>query len=246
MKLTGIYSFIILIATAIVFSSCETQHVIVEDSAYPIDSTMLYAQRTGQHIIQVGDKLTISVHDHEEASVGSIYGSALAEESSGKWLVVNNIGTVPIPSLGRVYVRNQTVHQVELLLERMLSDKLVNPLVTVKVLNKRFSVLGEVSRPGYYAVDRDGITLLDAIAMASGTVFPANKKRVRLIRDGKNYVINLTRLKSSEHANLFIRSGDIVIVPARDFAATSKGLGVLLPIASTLSAIAITISVLTR
>jgi protein involved in polysaccharide export with SLBB domain len=86
---------------------------------------------------------------------------------------ISKDGTVTLPLLGLVRVAGKTRAQAANLVQQMLGDKyLVNPQVSVDVVEyskRRFTVMGQVQRPGTYEIPGDeSINLLQAISMAGG------------------------------------------------------------------------------
>ncbi len=82
-------------------------------------------------------------------------------------------GTVTLPLLGAVNIGGKTREQAAALIKQRLGDKyLVNPQVTVEIVEyskRRFTVLGQVQRPGTYEFPGDdSVNLLQAISMAGG------------------------------------------------------------------------------
>jgi polysaccharide export outer membrane protein len=82
-------------------------------------------------------------------------------------------GTVTLPLLGQVNIGGRTREQAALVIKKLLGEKyLVNPQVTVEVVDysrRRFTVLGQVQRPGTYEFPGDeSVNLLQAISMAGG------------------------------------------------------------------------------
>jgi polysaccharide export outer membrane protein len=246
MKIGFLPTFIFLILAALSLPSCMTHNLMVEETFYSPDSLLFVSPQLKEHVIKAGDKIAYSFYNHDDLSVGSVFSESHSGYETGKWITVNAMGAIPIPGLGRFPVRGLTETEAELLIESRVKDKILSPMLMLRVVNKKFSVLGEVKSSGYHDLEKDQITILEAIAIAGGTKYPADKKKVRLIRDGKTYIIDLTRFKNYELANVLIKSDDMIIVPSRRFGDLSKGITVLLPIASTLSAAALIISLITR
>jgi protein involved in polysaccharide export with SLBB domain len=90
------------------------------------------------------------------------------KELSGKY-DVNGQGAVALPLIGQVQVAGKTIPQAETLIEEKYgTNYLVNPRVSVEVLNYRpFFILGEVNHPGSYPYISD-MTVLNAVALAGG------------------------------------------------------------------------------
>jgi polysaccharide export outer membrane protein len=102
----------------------------------------------------------------------------------------------------------------------MLKDSLTNvlsqPLVTVKLVNRYVSVLGEVRNPGHFPYSQDKLTIYDAIGLAGDITDYGNREEVILARNenGKNIRINVNLNKSDMLAStyLYIRPNDIVYI----------------------------------
>lgn len=82
-------------------------------------------------------------------------------------------GTITLPLLGTVSIGSNTVEKaIDLIRDGLAKDYLVNPQVTLSIVEyakRRFTVLGQVNRPGTYEMPGDDqLNLLQAIAMAGG------------------------------------------------------------------------------
>jgi protein involved in polysaccharide export with SLBB domain len=82
-------------------------------------------------------------------------------------------GTVTLPLIGAINIGGKTREQAAALIKKKLGEKyLVNPQVTVEVVDyskRRFTVLGQVQRPGTFEFPGDeNVNLLQAISMAGG------------------------------------------------------------------------------
>lgn len=81
---------------------------------------------------------------------------------------IDDGGDIDFPVLGKVHVAGLTREEVAAhIKDELISNDLVkDPVVTVEFLNLSFSVMGEVKNPGRYLIDRDRVTVLDALSMA--------------------------------------------------------------------------------
>jgi protein involved in polysaccharide export with SLBB domain len=126
---------------------------------------------------------------------------------------VNDQGEVALPLIGQVKVRDKTISEVEALFTQKYGvDYLVNPRINVEVLNYRpFFILGEVKNPASYPY-QNGMTVVNAIALAGGYTPRANQGRILVKRadapqSGEQPV--------TEDAPVL--PGDIIRVPERFF-----------------------------
>lgn len=100
-------------------------------------------------------------------------------------------GTISMPLIGAVKIGGLTSVQAAARITEMLRrDYLVNPRVGISLLGyarRRFTMLGQVSRPGAYempedAVARGGMDLLEAVAMAGGYTAKAQPGKITVVR----------------------------------------------------------------
>jgi polysaccharide export outer membrane protein len=172
------------------------------------------------------DELYIQINSLDEAAanifsntttqqnmyVGTIqpYGASLISYT------IDKDGYLHLPVVGNLLVKDKTVAQVSLMLQESLTNILSQPLVSVKLVNRYVSVLGEVRNPGHFAYAQDKITIYDAIGLAGDITEYGNRKEIILTRNenGKNIRINVNLSKSDILASnyLYIRPNDIVYV----------------------------------
>ena len=96
-------------------------------------------------------------------------------------------GTISFPLIGVVAIAGKTVEQAGILIrERLDKDYLVNPQITLIVADyskRRFTVLGQVQKPGSFEIpSEESVTLLEAIAMAGGYTRLADRAHIRIAR----------------------------------------------------------------
>ena len=93
-------------------------------------------------------------------------------------------GEIDFPVLGKIYVAGKKREEIatyiknELMRENLVKD----PVVTVEFLNLCVSVLGEVNTPGRFSIDRDRLTVLDALSMAGDLTIYGNRGKVMVLR----------------------------------------------------------------
>lgn len=145
-----------------------------------------------------GDKLRITVYGEP----------TLTGEYS-----VSSSGTLSFPLIGEVTAFDRTVPEIQSDLERKLAaGYLRKPQVSAEVLTYRpFYIIGEVNRPGQYPYTA-GLTVLKAVATASGFTYRANKRKV-FIRHGDNADEQAHELTSAT----VVAPGDIIRIGERLF-----------------------------
>ena len=136
------------------------------------------ALAAGEYIMSPGDKLLITVTGYEE------YSSNPTQPESA--YIVRPDGRISFPLVGTIDTTDKTVGQFTEELRTKLSEYLVNPDVSVNLIQwgtTRVFVLGEVNKAGLYELNKSH-RVLDAIGAANGFTKDAAKKKVFLIRDG--------------------------------------------------------------
>ncbi len=127
-----------------------------------------------------GDLIKVTVFNHEDLS--------------GEY-TINGAGLIALPLIGDVLAKDLTVKQVEEgIAAKLKPDYLLNPRVSVQVLNYRpFYIIGEVKEPKSYPYV-DGMTYLNAVAIAGGFTYRAKEDHVLVIRanDAKKNEVKLT------------------------------------------------------
>lgn len=139
----------------------------------------------------------------------TVYGE---EDLSGEF-ELDGTGIISMPLIGAVRVGNRDVDGAEALIAEKLADGyLINPRVSIEVMNYRpFYILGEVKKPGSYPFV-NGMTTLNAIALASGFTYRAAKKKITITRK-----VNGVETDVEATDTTLILPGDIITVPERFF-----------------------------
>lgn len=152
---------------------------------------------------------------------------------------VSPTGTIDFPVLGEINVVGKTRTEVAADITNQLKSKslLKDAVVTVEFINAKIAILGDVTTPGEYPVDRDNITILQALAKAGDMTITGMRENVLVIREdnGKDiaYRIDLTNtaeLMSSPA--YYLQQNDVVYVepnPTKKRQATANGNTVLTP-----------------
>lgn len=132
--------------------------------------TQIEAQTSGPEFrIDTADRLRIVVQEMKDLSND---------------YVVDETGSIALPLIKQVSVRNLTLRQAESEIERVLNEQriLVNPKVSIQPLDLRpLYILGEVNRPGEYAF-RQGMTVFAAVSAAGGYTYRAKSGKVTITR----------------------------------------------------------------
>jgi len=168
-------------------------------SSLPVTSTPASAPQT--YILSPSDVVQVKVYQEDDL------------ESR---LRIARDGTTSFPLIGVIKLGGKTVEQASnLIRDELAKDFLVNPQVTLTVIEyakRRFTVLGQVQRPGAYEIpNEESVTLLQAIAMAGGYTRLANKANITVTRsvNGKKATFSL----DVNHATNDLKTEPFAILP---------------------------------
>ncbi len=181
------------------------------------------------------------------ASMAGTSGSPQSGQAQVIGYLVGPEGDIKFPVLGMIPVAGLTKRQLEARLTDSLSERklLVDPIVNVRFLNFRVTVLGEVARPTTINVVNEKISILEALGLAGDLTIYAKRNNVLLIREdnGKKIIkridMNSERILSSPY--YYLKTNDVVYVePNKAKVASTSRTQQLLPIVlASLSFIAI-------
>lgn len=156
--------------------------------------------------------------------------------------LVTKENTILFPALGIVSVDGKTTTQLEKEIKKRLKDEghLVDPSVSVRILNAKVTILGEVNNPGTYNFTEESITVLQALGYAGDITIQGVREDVLIMRevDGFRQVthVDLTSANWLDSPNYFIKPNDVIIVNQNNPKVKSAGfinnLGALLGTAS--------------
>lgn len=147
----------------------------------------------------------------------SVYGRA-ADTRLG--YLVDQDGAINFPVLGRINLKGLALVQAQDTIQKLLASSLKDPLVNIRFLNYKITVLGEVAHPGTFTVSNQQITILQALGMAGDMTIFGKRINLMVIRekDGKRQYgrINLNDSQSLfESPFYYLQQNDIVYVEPR-------------------------------
>lgn len=241
--------FILFLGIILLLDSCKTQNLFhfspeKENEEIKLDSIFRY-RADYQHIIEIDNKINISVWGQDELSIGSVYGIYNSNEVYGKWLMVDANGNIEIPKIGTMMVKGMTLPMLKDSIKNLISQWIANPIVDVKVMNKEITLLGEFRNPAVIHVDKDNNSLLELVAKAGGFEYYANLKSIKVLRQDGTKVkvanIDLTIASDEGARNIQLRPGDIIIAPSKKNKEFDKRISTIIPIATSATSAAILI-----
>lgn len=244
----------LLIISLVLLTSCSSQkklsyfNTIQAENGYPS-----YPSQNHEAHIVVGDMLLITVSGLDPLAVAPFNQSVISYAAPGSdqlyntpslqsYLVDTN-GNIAFPVIGEVRLAGLTKTEAIRLLQEKLSPFLKDPIITIKFLNYKITILGEVARPGQYTIKNERITILEALGLA-GDMTPYGKRNTILVTREQNGKLEFARLNLNsndifESPYYFLQQNDVVYVePNNVRAIASQNISLYLSMITTLASLA--------
>lgn len=226
-----------LLLIVFIISSCTTQKDIIYFNN--INTNVTDVTKVSSTKIAKNDILNVQITS-TSAEIAKSYNLDGSQISNG--YLVNNDGFITIPILGKINTADLSCSELEQVITQLLINggHLYNPIVSVRLLNSKFTVLGEVNKPGTYNYQEENISLLQALGYAGDLTINGVRNKVYLIRDDggtlKYHNLDLTTKDWFSSEYYYIKPNDIIYVLPNDAKVKTggyiKSLGNLLTIAS--------------
>ena len=143
------------------------------------------------------DRLTVTINSKDPelaapfnaaSSYNSLNGlSSYSSSSNGNLqiLTVDKEGKIQLPIIGEIDCDGLTRNELAKKIENTIRENgmVHDPIVIIQFADVKFSVLGEVARPGQFSITKDRISLFDALAMAGDLTIYGQRENVALIRE---------------------------------------------------------------
>lgn len=158
--------------------------------------------------VGVGDVLAITVF---EADTGGLFTGENGNRAEFPKVVVNRQGIISLPYTGAIKVKGKTPLQIQELVVENLEGKAIQPQAMVNIVQNESNVVtlsGDVSKPGVYPLSSKGTRLLDVVAQAGGTKFPARETYLTLMRGSRQGIQLMKAVIEEPNENIFVSRGD--------------------------------------
>jgi polysaccharide export outer membrane protein len=133
---------------------------------------------------QIGGSPSGSAQGSQTANsgVGASMSTGGTNPSTGGYLVGAD-GNIQFQDLGAIHVEGLTKAQLKDTLDLRLKKYLQNPYTTVRFLNYKITVIGDVARPSVYTIPSEKVNLLEALGLAGDLDVTARRDNVLIIRE---------------------------------------------------------------
>ena len=205
----------------IVLSSCAPRKsvILVQDKDKTGAVEFMNPKQTA-YKVQPGDNLFIKVYS-VDPKTSKFFQTDLPTLMNPTYLylnsyTVNDNGFINFSFVDKMYVQGLTIEEIRALLQKTVNEYFKEATVTVKLVNFRVTVLGEVKMPGEFTIDKDQINIFQAIGLAHGIQDFGDRTNVTLIRQieggSEVYYIDLTDKKILESEYYYLMPNDVVYI----------------------------------
>jgi polysaccharide export outer membrane protein len=143
--------------------------------------------------------------------------------------LVNSEGAIQFPLLGNIKAEGLSKEELGKNITKKIVelDLLKSPIVSIRLLTFKVTVLGEVKNPTVIPVPSEKISLLEAIGLAGDLTLYAKRENVLVIReeDGQKVVkrLNLNSDELLKSPYYYLKSDDVVYVEPNKAGVASAG-----------------------
>jgi polysaccharide biosynthesis/export protein len=222
------YLFTILIAgfAVLFFTSCTTTQNAYYFKTLPRDTTInTTIGRLSESVIRKNDQLSITISslNPEEDKVYNAaalsLGTAAAGSAANGYLVDMN-GNIQLHRLGNLHAEGMTRRELKNKIETDIKPYLKDPVITVRYLNHRVTVIGEVTKPQVISMPEEQLSVLEVLAVSGDMTLLGKKDNILIIREtetGKQF----KRLNLEDHSVFtsdwyYLKPDDVVYIEPND------------------------------
>ena len=233
--------FISIVSIVLTLASCNASKKVAyiqgageEDMSEYMQSTPLYDAK-----IMPKDLLTITVSATDPEAVKPFNltvpslttGTSTYSQPSLQAYLVDNNGQINFPVIGLITLSGLTKSEAEQKVTGLLSKYLKEqPVVTVKFVNYKISVIGEVARPNTFTIVNEKVNIFEALAMAGDMTIWGKRENVKIIREDvsgnkKVVVLNLNDPSVIYSPFYYLQQNDVVYVEPNETKAKNSEIG---------------------
>lgn len=165
------------------------------------------------------------------ASYDPYKGQSLTSQPTFQNYLVDSDGYVTMPNIGKLMVGGKTISEVEQSIFDLVKNSFSSvPVVIVRFVDFKISVLGEVTAPGTYTIKNGKVTLLEALSLARDLTIYGQRENVKIVReaaDGKRTIaeVNLNDVSLLNSPYYYLQQNDIVYVTPNKSKAKNSDIG---------------------
>jgi len=246
-------NFLYYLGVVVLMTSCASKQKMIYLQGIEQTSTSEVVKYEPK--IQLDDLIYINVSSEsiEAAAPFNLRGNAEQVAGGGTAIqfssyLVDNQGEINLPILGVIKAAGLTKTELHDFLKIKLEEFLKDPILVVRVVNFKVTVMGEVRNPGNFTINSDRLTIMEALAQAGDLTPVANRENVLVVREESGiksyYRVNLTDSEVLKSPIYYLKQNDLIIVEPRFTKPESSVVGANLPITLSVISLLLTITIL--
>lgn len=168
-----------------------------------------------------------------------------------KGFIVDRNGNVDVPLIGSVHLEGLTLAVAKDTLMNRFKQYVDEPVVVLKKLSFKITILGEVNKPGLYYIPNEKMTFAEALGMAGDLTNYGDRTDIKIFRKGEGkevteLKVDLTKSDILMSQNRYVQQDDIIYIKAIKRKALANINPALVVFTSLISATVVTIALILR
>lgn len=228
-----------MMVVAMLLGSCVSRKQLTYfQNITPISADSINANRAAQPepCIKLNDALIITVSALDPEAVlpynlpnvayATPTSSVVPTSASYQYYTVDKDGNIDFPVLGKLHVEGLKQSEVIALIQDRLRGQLVNPIVSLRFLDAKVTVLGEVKNPGSYPLNNGRMTLLEALGAAGDLTQYGRRDNILITRENNGKLefarINLNTDEVFTSPFFYLQQNDVIVIEPNQARSTSN------------------------
>lgn len=210
-------------------ASCTSKKEIVYFQNLPEELAQLDSVQNNFRI-KPNDILNINVTAYDPSAVkpfNLVLQSTSGVLAQNQGYLTGADGYINFPVLGKIKAAGLTRAELGEKLTEQISEYILDPIVTINILNFKVSILGAVNSPGTFGVQGERLTLPEAISLAGDLSMYGKRDNILVLRENngkKEYAyLDLRDAKIMESDFYYLQQNDLIYVEPNNAAIQSPG-----------------------
>ena len=244
--------YIILCSAVILLSQCIPQKDIIylqekkESNFKPLDGI------TDKYFLQPNDYLYIQINtmdpklsDFFNQNTGTSSTTMSGANPNMFNYIIDDSLNIDFPYAGNINLKGCNLKMAKIRIREALKPFLKEAIINVKLANCQFTVLGEVKNGGPKNMQKDQLTIFEAIGLAGDVTSVGKRREIKLVRhypnETKTFIVDLTDAKIVDSEFYYIYPNDLIYVRPMKAKVFGIGESITLGIVTTLLALYLTV-----
>lgn len=163
--------------------------------------------------------------------------------------LIDQEGFIELPMIGKVKLAGLTRTSAVNEIKKVLTEHIKDPIINLRIVNFKVSILGEVVKPGVYAIQSERVTLIEALALAGDLTIYGKRNDILLIREKEGVKtmqrIDITKSDFINSPYYYLTQNDVVYIEPNKTRVNSSVIGPNIAVGISALSLVVTILALT-